>query len=823
MGTGKAQDGGVLRFALRHEYLAAALVYSLLLLVLLAPSLLGGRVFTAADFTYESAPWKYYRPAGWEAANSLRSDDGILAYPQKVLFHDEVALHGVPFWNSYKLAGYPFAEGVSQASWFTPLLGWLTVIPAPVFVDLYAFVRLLLAALATYLFARTLHVSKLGSFLAGAVFMLSGPLIVWLSQGPTDTAFAFPALLACIEGYLTDGRKRWLLATPMVIGYTLAMSWPGSMVHLALIGGAYALIRAWQRRAALGSLWPRLGMLAAAGVLGGGIGALGVHTAYTFASMGPQADRVNALIQLPASSALLLVFPNMFGHATWGSSLLRLPATAVFDPIASNYCESAIYVGLAPLVLGPVAVWAYRRSAKVKLLTGMAAVMALVIYANPLGLNRMLAAIPIVQAVGHVRLLTPLVMILAVLAGTGLDALRSGKIPSPLSGKTRAIIGAAAGTLTIGAAALMASITRQTAEAVPAADRIEYLAYQNREMLTIALLAALLLLIVFVIRKYAEKAAWAPRLLVVFAIVDLLMFGAGFNPQLDPDVVLPPSASIEQLRDAATGWRVAPVIGDSWGIGPGDVISAYGIQTISGIDWMGISPLNGMLRSVDPAFRNASNAGSQLHASAHLPSPVINALGVRYLVTDPSDVAAVTAIADAGYQPVYDYDIVVFENTAALPRAWSVERVAGADTIDDHLSVVSKDTWNPSALAVADRASAGSYSRASVDLTDWRPGSLSLSVRSPGRAFIVVSEMAIPEWRATIDGKPAEVVTTDYALLGTVVPEGDHTVTFAYVSPGFAEWARVSGLSLALWALVAVGWPLAERRRSATAAAESEA
>ncbi|HUA63808.1 MAG TPA: YfhO family protein [Verrucomicrobiae bacterium] len=71
-----------------------------------------------------------------------------------------------------------------------------------------------------------------------------------------------------------------------------------------------------------------------------------------------------------------------------------------------------------------------------------------------------------------------------------------------------------------------------------------------------------------------------------------------------------------------------------------------------------------------------------------------------------------------------------------------------------------------------------------------------------------------PGWQAEVDGKPADVMPADLALMAIVVPAGTHEVTLQYRSTRFALGA---GISLVGWATVLGAW-LWMRRRGVAAA-----
>jgi uncharacterized protein (DUF2249 family) len=68
-----------------------------------------------------------------------------------------------------------------------------------------------------------------------------------------------------------------------------------------------------------------------------------------------------------------------------------------------------------------------------------------------------------------------------------------------------------------------------------------------------------------------------------------------------------------------------------------------------------------------------------------------------------------------------------------------------------------------------------------------RPGAWRIRVDAPRPALVVVAEAAFPGWRAKVDGRPADVLTADGALLGVAVPAGAHDITLTYQRPA-ASW-----------------------------------
>jgi hypothetical protein len=88
-------------------------------------------------------------------------------------------------------------------------------------------------------------------------------------------------------------------------------------------------------------------------------------------------------------------------------------------------------------------------------------------------------------------------------------------------------------------------------------------------------------------------------------------------------------------------------------------------------------------------------------------------------------------------------------------------------------------------------------------------GTVDARVRTDRRSLLVLADSWYPGWRVTVDGKPAELLRTDHAYRGVVVPAGEHQVRFTYVDRPLQFGAGLAGLTVLGLVLV----PLFLRRR----------
>ena len=72
-----------------------------------------------------------------------------------------------------------------------------------------------------------------------------------------------------------------------------------------------------------------------------------------------------------------------------------------------------------------------------------------------------------------------------------------------------------------------------------------------------------------------------------------------------------------------------------------------------------------------------------------------------------------------------------------------------------------------------------------------------MEVHSTGRALLVLSELFYPGWKATVNGRPGQIVKVDGALRGVAVPNGESQVRLSYSPASF-----VMGLTLTIAAFL---------------------
>ena len=152
-------------------------------------------------------------------------------------------------------------------------------------------------------------------------------------------------------------------------------------------------------------------------------------------------------------------------------------------------------------------------------------------------------------------------------------------------------------------------------------------------------------------------------------------------------------------------------------------------------------------------------------------------LNVRYFVrpasaTDPSPI-----FQDGRWK--------VYESSKAYPRAWIVHEAVVEPSEDAAFRRVDDPSTNLRKIAVLEaplqqalEPPTGTEER--VTFRSCEADRISLDASAGSTGLLVLSEMYYPGWRATLNGKPAEIHKVDGALRGILLPRGESRVILEY-------------------------------------------
>lgn len=145
----------------------------------------------------------------------------------------------------------------------------------------------------------------------------------------------------------------------------------------------------------------------------------------------------------------------------------------------------------------------------------------------------------------------------------------------------------------------------------------------------------------------------------------------------------------------------------------------------------------------------------------------------------------------------------VQQNPDALGNAWFVGKIDYVDTPAEEFAAL--ETLDPASRAVADKqfkallGDAKPDTLATITETAYAPNKLAYESQSAADGVAVFSEVFFPwGWKATIDGKPAEIGRVNYLLRAMRIPAGKHTIEMTFDPESVGTTSTVAYIAVIL-------------------------
>lgn len=528
-------------------------VFTVVIAILLGPSLAGQRVTLPTDLLLERAPWNATAPAGHPRNVELR-DQIDTYYPIQHELVQRLRHHEDAGWLGDVGIGLPGARFVGWGLW-SPFNAPAAITEFP---DAWVWgmaLRLFAAMCGAYLLTRRLGAGRLGGTVAGIAYGLSGFMVLWLGWPQSHVAALAPLVLWAAERTVARDARWW---HGPLLGVGVAGLWLGGFPSVAaytlLAAGVVAVHAAWQRRAD-----PRRdigrGLWAAAVGVTTGTGLAAFTLAPSMRILGEFHLGYRDLAwqtRIPLQGLLTFLAPGIFGdvvhHDLW---------------LGASYVESVGYAGAVTLLLAAIAICSAPRRRGIGLYGGLAVGFAALAYGFP-PLTWALSVVPLLRSNVPTRGLALAGLGLAVLGGLGADALER-RLRDEVAWDRRAIrrlwTAALAGGLAFAALRPPAALRRLAASHLTLAAARQAPMAAVRELVTAVGLMALAAVVAAIALRRARTGRGGERLLtwglVVVVAVDLLSFAGGWNVQAPRTELFPDAPGLSDLGLASGDHRVA--------------------------------------------------------------------------------------------------------------------------------------------------------------------------------------------------------------------------------------------------------------------------
>lgn len=834
----------------RHPSLPAwfaPLFYLGLAVLFLWRSTLTGDVFLPANLLAHIAPWTSApHPEALPPWNPLRWDGIGQFYPWRHFAAQTIRAGTLPLWNPCQFCGTPFVAN-SQSAVFYPLNLIFYILPTARAFGISAIVHLTLCGWFMFLFLRRLGCRYLSALLGGVIYAYSAWQINWL-QLPTFLATScwFPLLLRQIYllGKREEGRRERVSASYSIPPSLTTLSLTVGMMLLAghlqiafyglLAGTLWAIMLLLARLRQEGGAFAlqRLGLYAAGLTLGVMLALPQILPALELSRVSHRFGKPSGAgyalyveYALPPGGLVMLTLPEFFGsdydpaNPYYGFYVKPLGGGQSVG-IRHNAAETAVYVGVVPLLL---ALFALVRQflpngkedadktvkrvfdRRVLFFAGLGVLALLLALGTPLDALFYFFVPGFGQSGSPARCLVLWTLAVSVLAPFGMDALLDAP---PTKREIGVVLGGWALVFALG---LSMASQMLRADVVNLADlQVPVLGDVFKRIgagwIRLVVLtgggSALFLLQARSRRPSAASPAGSPTspssvftmpalLALALVSVDLFWTGINVNPTAPPAAVYPVTPGIRYVQEHIGHERILPV-NKFWSLYkpppvvlPPNAGMVYGLRDVQGYD----SLLTGQYKAFANTLARPNSDGS-LDASPtqvgnmvfiqNPNAPNAQHLGAAFALTLPPSTpnferVSVALQGDAVYSA--EGDMAVYPLPLSEPRA----------------------CFESSNTAYAN-------ARPPIVYEEDTPTRVTLRVTAPAGSVpthLVLHDQFYPDWRATIDGKPATIERSgpDGIFRAVLVTGGEHRISFRYQPASFRIGLYLACLSALLLSL----------------------
>ncbi len=713
------------------------------------------------------------------------------------------ATGSIPEWNPYLFGGLPFiAAQHGDVFYPTAWLRW--ILPVDAAMNLGFALHIVLAGGTMYALTRALRTSWSGAVLAGIAYEMSGIVASLVRPGHDGKLFVsalaplgFLALVRAIRD-----RRPWGYALLSGIVGLCMLSPHYQMTYYLLV--ALALWTLWlvfldperpQNARAVVTLACSLGAV----LLGLGIAAIQVLPFLAYLPFSPRAEggpsggwAYATGFSMPPEEIVTTVLPQFNGMLDhyWGRNFFKLHTE---------------YLGAVAVVLAAFGLTDRARRPLAKALGAILILFLLVAFGGHTPFYRLwyevMPMMKKVRAPGMAFFLVALPV--AVFAGFGTDRLLRGE------GSRR---GLTVGFGALGALALLGVVGALESVAI---------AFAGSEQVTRAMEnggalrgGALRLLVVALVGGAVTWAIWSRKLtgavagaaLMTIVVLDFWSIDRNFFEFKGPaSEVYRDDAITTRLRQERGAFRVLDA-----GVYQGSYLMAHDIRTMLGYHGNEVRFYDELLGGKNE-WTNAGNPN------------LLDLLSVRFLLLPGEQEVpsfrkilgpVVTTPGSTGV--LYERDTIppyvrVLSAAAKLTEAQLVPTVIDPKFPRDAV-VVYPDTASLTPGPI--RGEVRREQRVRPTLADWSPGRMRVSLTGTAGepTYLLVSETWYPDWRATVDGRPAQVVRADHALLSVMLPPGAKEVLLTFHSDAYARGKLVTLLAGLSTLALTVGPAIMTRR-----------
>lgn len=721
----------------------------------------------------EYNPWKTYSYLGYNPGsypNKAQYFDVLRQlYPWKTFSINSLKQGNLPLWNPYNFSGTPLLANI-QSAVFYPFNILYFLLPQISTWSLLVFLQPFLASFFTFLYARKIGVSRIGSAFSAASFAFSSFMTVWLEYNTIGQVILWlPLILLSIENLIIDKSKSFSIWS-LILTFSLVASLFGGHIQIFIYLFVFSFIYSFIRGG-------KSGFLLILFLLPLGLGAVQLIPSLELIGQAARSshlysDIIHKILIQPWQLAMMFV-PDFFGN----------PATRNYL-ISDTYIGKVTSVGLVPLLFVLLAIFR-KKNQFIKFFLWTSFFILLFVTLNPFTYFLYKFKIPFISDSAPTLSIFLLCFSFSILSGFGVDSFRE---------ENWAFKKYLYWILPIVAifSALWFSLLLIPHNFVSIALR--NLAYST------AILAISLIIIFFTILNSRLKVMILICLLIL-ATFDLWRSFQKFNPFVAKELAYPSVSVIDFLSNNAGVNRI-------WGYRAANIdanfATKYSIFSPEGYDPLYPKRYGEFIQSSKEGYL-ATQFTDQTRSDAILnfgKKEALDLLGVKYVLDRDENASTQDTFPIDQFSLIYQKDgWKIFENKKALPRVFLASDYRVAKNPSEFEKIFFAKDFDSIKTIILEKeidADLNKEGKNSAQLLSYAPNEIRISTNADGNRLLFLSDTYYPGWKAYVDGRKTEVYRADYAFRTAVIPAGHHVIVFLYDPLSFKIGYAVSFLSIGL-------------------------
>ena len=702
----------------------------------------------------------------------------------------------LPLWNPYLFSGATFV-GSGQSAMFYPLnILYLFFSVEKTFGYIFA-LDFFLIGLFTYLYCRVIKLSRFSSIVSAICFEFNGTIILKLFSGHifiVDGIVWFPLILLFFELALQHNR----LAYGLFAGIPLALMFLSGNAQIAVYGymaaGIYFIIRYFTDYI-LGKknyqiskvlLTPIITLL-----VGLSLSAIQLIPSHELSKLSIRANGLD----LAFSSSFLLspkqligfILPHLFGSPLnstyWGKG---------------NFESNTGYFGIFPLILAFISTRFLFKNKYIIPFTFLILFSLFFSFGNssflyPLFHNYIpgfnLFRVPS-------RFLFVYAFSIAILAGIGTQYIYNKHIIKKirvLLKKLTFILIFCLGTLFIFIIFILISkdsflyyqkYVLKNSYAVGINHKILFTQTVN-DLYSLTISIAISILIILLIIKTRIPVQLSKTFIVVFIFLNLFLFGSRFYDTKNPTDVFKNPKEINQIVKSNKKFRVFDLSGSFVFFLPRNYI-----QSVTGYDAIYLKDYRDFLWKAGIHENSPFESFFQFHS---VDNPMIlKLLNTKYVLSK-------NPLRNPDLKLFYKDLHYVYELKDFLPRAYIVGNGIIIANRRKLLNEIIKDKFNYKETVIFEKQTnfplKNNSAFMSIPIKNYTPDKITLSTKLENPAYLVLSEIWYPGWKAYLNGKETEIYKANYIFRSIYLNKGKNYITFIYDPKSYKNGKNITIIS----------------------------